>query len=69
MDRQKVEAILKWPQPVSVKELRGGFFLGLAGYYRRFVKNFGKISKPLHEMLGKGGFKWTEASLQALQQL
>nr|CAD1837126.1 unnamed protein product [Ananas comosus var. bracteatus] len=67
MDKQKVEAILKWPQPVSVKELRG--FLGLAGYYRRFVKNFGKISKPLHEMLGKGGFKWTEASLQALQQL
>nr|CAD1838558.1 unnamed protein product [Ananas comosus var. bracteatus] len=67
MDKQKVEAILKWPQLVSVKELRG--FLGLARYYRRFVKNLGKISKPLHEMLGKGGFKWTEASLQALRQL
>nr|CAD1821648.1 unnamed protein product [Ananas comosus var. bracteatus] len=67
MDKQKVEAILKWPRPDSVKELRG--FLGLAGYYRRFVKDFGKISKPLHEMLGKGGFKWTEAGLQAFQQL
>ena len=44
----KVEAIKQWPTPTSVKDVRS--FLGLAGYYRRFVQGFGKIAAPLHEL-------------------
>lgn len=65
--QKKVEAILQWPLPSSVKKLRGLF--GLVGYYRHFVRDFGKISKPLHEMLMNDGFKWIEASYQAFQKL
>jgi hypothetical protein len=45
MDPDKVEAIITWPQPLSVRGLRG--FLGLAGYYRKFIHNFRVIAAPL----------------------
>ncbi|XP_075141571.1 uncharacterized protein LOC142217277 [Leptodactylus fuscus] len=45
----KVEAVSKWPQPKTLREVRA--FLGLAGYYRRFIKGFAKIAGPLHELL------------------
>ena len=48
IDPEKTEAIRSWPTPTTEKELRS--FLGLAGYYRRFVKDFSKIAKPLHSI-------------------
>lgn len=65
----KIKAIAEWPKPSNVKALRS--FLGLAGYYRKFMRNFGIIAKPLTELLKKDVlFIWTsvhESSFQALK--
>lgn len=67
-DPAKVSAVAKWPQPTSVKQLRG--FLGLAGYYRKFIRNFGVISKPLTNLLRKNVlYIWTSIEEQAFQTL
>lgn len=63
-DPVKMQAIVQWPSPQSATELRS--FLGLAGYYRHFVKNFGIISRPLTELLCKGAiYVWTDVQEQA----
>ena len=60
MDPSKVENVLDWKQPQNVSEIRS--FLRLAGYYRMFIENFSKISKPMTELTKKGvEFKWTDA--------
>jgi len=51
MEKEKVQGVVEWPVPKSVKDVQK--FLGLANYYRRFVKDFAKIAKPLHEMTRK----------------
>jgi hypothetical protein len=69
MDKQKVQAVLDWPVPRSTRAVRG--FLGLAGYYRRFIKDFGVIATPLTTLLRKEGYRWSvdaERAFRALQQ-
>ena len=67
-DHKKVEAIKKWSRPTSQKGVRS--FLGLANYYRRFIKNFSKIAKPMSDLLKKNlTLEWTELCEQAFKEL
>nr|GFC18447.1 putative reverse transcriptase domain-containing protein [Tanacetum cinerariifolium] len=68
MDPAKVEAITKWPRPMSVTELRS--FLGLAGYYRRFVEGFLRLALPLTKLMRKGEkFVWNEEREKSFEEL
>lgn len=67
-DPSKISAIAQWPTLSNAKELRS--FLGLAGYYRKFVKHFGIISKPLTKLLKKNViFVWTTIHEKAFSTL
>jgi hypothetical protein len=67
-DPSKIQAIADWRVPSSIKELRS--FLGLAGYYRKFIRHFGIICQPLHALLKKGVlFVWTSDQSLAFQTL
>ena len=58
VDKAKVELISKLPSPTNVKEVRQ--FLGHAGFYRRFIKYFSKITKPLCDLVKDTKFVWDE---------
>jgi hypothetical protein len=69
MDEQRVHTILNWPLPHSMRTV--WVFLGLAGYYYCFIKNYGAITIPLMALLKKDAFKWraeAEEAFQALQR-
>jgi hypothetical protein len=68
MDPSKVQDVLSWKAPTSVSDIQS--FLGLAGYYRKFIEGFSKISKPMTELLEKDKqFKWTPACESSFQEL
>ena len=67
-DKSKIEVMLNWPLPPSLKELRG--FLGLTGYYLRFVAKYDILAWSLTELLKNDNFKWgpdVETFFQALK--
>jgi hypothetical protein len=68
VDPDKVKEVLEWKPPTIVSEVRS--FLGLDGYYRRFILNFSKITKPITELLKKGNkYVWSEACDEAFKHL
>ena len=68
MDPIKVEAVTAWPTPKNLKDVRG--FVGFANFYRRFIKDFSKIARPLHDLTKKDTpFLWGSAQQQAFDTL
>jgi hypothetical protein len=68
VDPGKVKEVMEWKPPTTVFEVRS--FLGLAGYYQRFIPNFSKITKPITELLKKRNkYVWSEACDEAFKQL
>jgi hypothetical protein len=68
VDTDKVKEVLEWKPPMTVFEVQS--FLGLAGYYRRFILNFSKIVKPITNLLKKGNkYVWSEACDEVFKHL
>jgi hypothetical protein len=68
VDPSKVKDVLSWKTPQNILDIKS--FLGLAGYYRRFIEGFSKMSKPMMELLAKGNtFEWTPRRETSFQEL
>ena len=68
VDPSKVEVVVDWARPTNVSEVRS--FLGLVGYYRRFVEGFSRIVAPLTQLTRKNAkFVWTEECENIFQEL
>ena len=68
LDDDKIIKVRDYPRPTTIKQLRG--FLGLASYYRKFIKNFSTIAKPLNQLLEKDIlFDWLEDQHRAFETL
>ncbi|XP_014511566.1 uncharacterized protein LOC106770264 [Vigna radiata var. radiata] len=66
-DPSKIQAMVEWPTPCSIKSLRG--FLGLTGFYRRFIKGYALIASPLIALLKKEHFVWCPVAQSAFEHL
>jgi hypothetical protein len=67
MDGEKVQVVLSWPPPTTVRAVCA--FLGLAGYYRRFIKDYGATVAPLTQLLRKDNFRWSAEAAAAFRTL
>ena len=60
MEVEKVDRVLSWPQPKNMKDVRK--FLGLANYYRRFIKDFARVARPMNILMRKNEkWRWEKA--------
>jgi len=66
-DPSKIQAVVDWPTPKTIKQLRG--FLGLSGYYRRFVKSYAQIAAPMTNLLKKDAFQWNDEATRSFLEL
>ena len=66
VDLEKIRSIKEWPVQTSVREVRG--FLGLTGYCRKFVTNYGSVAAPLTQLLKKEAFEWTVKAQEAFEK-
>ncbi|KAL8115463.1 hypothetical protein AgCh_022090 [Apium graveolens] len=67
VDQSKIKVMIDWPPPSNITKLRG--FLGLTGYYRKFLRNYGIIAQPLTNLLRKDKFSWTHDAESAFIKL
>jgi len=68
MEAKKVEGVLGWPEPKNVKDVRK--FLGLANYYRRFIKDFARVARPMNMLMRKDEkWRWGEEQQNAFNEL
>ena len=67
VDPEKIQAVVTWPKPTTARAVRG--FLGLAGYYRKFISHFGGIAASLTKILTKDQFKWSSEAEEAFHKL
>jgi hypothetical protein len=67
VDTSKIKAMMDWPIPKTLKNLRG--FLGLTGYYRKLFWNYGRMAVPLMTLTKKDAFSWTPEATKAFEQL
>ncbi|KAL4567338.1 hypothetical protein LXL04_022921 [Taraxacum kok-saghyz] len=67
VDPDKIQAIIDWKSPKSLRELRG--FLGLTGYYRKFISGYASVAAPMTDLLKKGCFAWSPEAEAAFKDL